>query len=56
MKKLLPGLMVFGLFLGSAGKSMALPECTGSPANFTSITASWADCLALIPVPMGTNT
>ncbi len=31
MKRLLPVLMVFGMFLGSAGGSFALPECERSP-------------------------
>ena len=35
MKKLLPILMVFGVFLGSAGEGFALPECKGSPMDTT---------------------
>ena len=31
MKRLLPVLIVFGVFLGSAGESFALPKCEGSP-------------------------
>ncbi len=30
VRKLLPVLMVFGVFLGSAGESFALPKCHGS--------------------------
>ena len=45
MRKLLPVLMVFGVFLGSAGESFALPECPGSPASSQPTTAvSWSDC------------
>ncbi|MAH84974.1 MAG: hypothetical protein CBB68_11880 [Rhodospirillaceae bacterium TMED8] len=44
MRKLLPVLMVFGVFLGSAEKSFALPECTGITENFASIIDSWPDC------------
>ena len=40
MKRLLPVLMVFGVFLGSAGESFALPECSRSYNSNT-----WTDCV-----------
>ena len=40
MKKLLPLLMVFGVFLGSVGESFALPPCPGSYSSNT-----WTDCI-----------
>ena len=39
MKRLLPILMVFGVFPGSAGESFALPKCPGS-YNWS----TWTDC------------
>ena len=33
MRKLLPILVVSGVFLGSAGESFSLPECVGSPTS-----------------------
>jgi len=44
MKRLLPVLMVFGVFLGSAEESFALPECPGSPTYNWSIIKNWTDC------------
>ena len=45
MKKLLPViLMVFGVFLGSAGESFALPECPGGPTIFWDVSRTWTDC------------
>ena len=44
MKRLLPVLIVFAVFLGSAGESFALPECPGSPAFSRNIIKNWTDC------------
>ena len=38
MKRLLPVLMVLGVFLGSVEESFALPECPGS------YNGNWTDC------------
>ena len=48
MKRLLPVLMVFGVFLGSAGESFSLPPCPGSPASSRSTIASWTDCFGTL--------
>ena len=45
MKRLLPVLMVFGVFLGSAGESFALPECPGSPSKVSSVMENWDNCV-----------
>ena len=55
MRKLLPLLIVFGAFLWSAGEIIALPEWTGSPENFTSITVSWTDCFGAYTHANGTE-
>ena len=46
MKRLLPVLMmVFGVFLASAGEGFALPVCEGSPLTGTaSDVRSWNNC------------
>jgi uncharacterized protein len=45
MKRLLPVLvMVFGVFLGSAGESFALPKCKDSPTTLIEVMANWNNC------------
>ena len=44
MKRLLPILMVFGVFLGSAGEGFALPECEGSPTEDQRVSVHWDGC------------
>ena len=44
MKRLLPVLMVFGMFLGGAGESFARTQCKGSPAEDRSVWGQWDDC------------
>ena len=55
MPKLLPFLIVFGVFLGSAEEIITLPEWTGGPEDFTSITASWTDCFGAYTHANGTK-
>tara|TARA_S200000501_G_C20655000_1_gene669248 strand:- start:126 stop:329 length:204 start_codon:yes stop_codon:yes gene_type:complete len=55
MCKLLPLLIALGVFLGSAEEIIALPQLTGSPENFTSITASWTDCFGAYTHANGTE-
>ena len=51
MKRLLPILMVFGVFLGSAGESFALTDCVGSPTSTSSIIIKWMDCHGIYITP-----
>ena len=44
MKRLQPVLMVFGVFLGSAEESFALPECEDSPTTLSEVMESWNNC------------
>ena len=48
MRKLLPVLFVFAVFLGSAGESFALPECEGSYNKYT-----WTDCFGTLTYANG---
>ena len=59
MKRLLPILMVFGVFLGSAGESIALPECPGSPTSNKfkvegdMFSSGWSNCVGTRIFPNG---
>ena len=44
MKRLLSVLVVFGVFLGSVGESLALPECPGSPSKSANGSDQWTNC------------
>ena len=55
MKRLIPALIVLGVFIGNAGESYALPPCPGSPALFYSSTVSWTDCYGVWTQNTGTN-
>ena len=50
MKRLLPVLMVFGVFLGSAGESSALPEC---PKQRNPTNSPWLNCFGTYTYPKG---
>ena len=61
MRKLLPILMVFGVFLGSAGESFALPECPGSPTSNKfkvegdMFSSGWSNCVGTRIFPNGSR-
>jgi hypothetical protein len=57
MKRLLPVLMGFGVLLGSAGVSFALPECNGSPriiSDYKEVT-SWNNCDGAVTFASGSG-
>ena len=51
--------MVFGVFLGSAGESFALPECPGSPtsnpykAKGDIFSSGWSNCVGTVDYSNG---
>ena len=47
MKRLLPILMVLGMFLGDVGKGLAVSKCPGSPTSSGSTFISWTDCFGI---------
>ena len=41
------------MFMFSAGKSLALPECEGSPTESFSTVSSWTDCFGILTFSSG---
>ena len=46
MKNIIPVLLTFVFLLGTAGESLALPKCEGSPRTFSNYKelSSWSNC------------